>query len=98
MDKYCKNYIIKNETNKSIKIEISVNFLGGFIVRGFYYQQFVDDVLLYEEKFDNIEILLDEEKLYELINKTHEKIMEKRSLLININDIFTKFKTYSIED
>lgn len=91
-----KKYVLVNEDDSFYKIEFDVNFIGEYIVRGYYKQQFEGDVLLVEEKFEDIHDLLDEDKLAGLIILMHEKMVKKRDLLIKVNNIFKDSKKYKI--
>lgn len=91
-----KIYTLTNEDDTQYKIEFDVNFLGSFIIRGYYNQQFLGPVLLVEESFKDIHVLLDEENLGKLIINIHEKMSQKRELLIKINNLFKDCKKYKI--
>ncbi|MFA5528289.1 MAG: hypothetical protein WC996_06695 [Peptostreptococcales bacterium] len=91
-----KTYTLINEDDPQYKIEFDVNFLGLYTVRGYYNQRFQGSVLLVEEVFEDIHDLLDEEKFGKLIIIIHEKMVKKRDLLINVNNMFEKSKKYKI--
>lgn len=91
-----KIYTLTNEDDTQYKIEFDVNFLGSYTVRGYYNQKFQGSVLLVEEVFEDIHDLLDEEKLGNLIIIIHEKMVNKRDLLIKINNLFENSKKYKV--
>lgn len=69
----------------NFKIEIELDFLKGFYVRGMYKKKFDKPVLLSETFYDDFELILDDDKFQRIILTTLEDVADKRNILIDVD-------------
>lgn len=93
-----RTYTIKNNEDDKFKIIFDVDFITGFIIRGVYNNKFDDTVLLVEESFQELDLLIDREWVENIIIETHSKMVENRLKLIEMDGIFSNMKNYSINE
>lgn len=86
-----------HEIDVNFRIEIEVDYLKGFYVRGLYKKKYDNGVLLYEKFYNDVNIILTNEEFDDIILEVLEGIADKRNLLIDVDEKLSKLKHIKLD-